>query len=1442
MNFIPVSIYIRRFFPAFFIIMLSGSVNAQHCFPLYHKTYSGNGNDEARDILHTADKGSIVAGRSTSNTAGDFDAIVMKLNEQGDVIWSKRIGGVADDFLSRIKSTADGGYIAIGGTKSFGNAAGEVMIVKLDNAGTVSWSRHYSNSVNRTVPKEIIQLDNGDFVFTANENDSTVLSDAVVCRLDPAGNIIWAKRFNNGKDDGFNYVMEDGNTLYLTGYATVINRDAILMKLDKSNGSILDIKKYVHRINFEDEILNIYRTQNGIAFGAISYNPYDTYDSHEMTLFKIRNDGTIHYRRKADIFTSSGSKVSWINLIMSGDSSFVYLVHDSTNHGYPRVVRFSPTAMPEWSHQFFNTWESARLIGIDRGEDGYLFAGSMNSFYTSYKNHINVIKTTEEGYTADCTPGWIGDYEDTARYVISDFTWNYSGGYNATFNGPIPVASHDLTFTVSTVCGDTKCIGGPVIPDGCNASFSMKYKSLRAYAAMDVASTIDGGYSLIGQSFIFNSMEPFITRLKSNGDILWSKTLNDSCHTSRFIKSLNTSDGNQVIIGASNYVLNHGSRDYSVMMKINSNTGDVIWAHYFEDGANDMAATDDGGFVVCVNSRYGTGFMNNYVIRFDANGNIVWQRSINMDPYSPVYKSIIFEGPYIYISGDFYNTEPNNIAIIKLDALTGAKYWAKRYGLPGRSLLVKRVDRIADSLYVSVVAKLPDPSSLLHPAMICLNVATGDVFRAFELNGLSFTDQGANLFFNEHPHRTALKTADGQFLVGAQDIVPGGAAITFAKFSGTGQVSLARRYPALKDHYVSQIRENNGSFLVTCIKDLGIYDNSKHYESVLMKTGQDIKVIGAGTGDCLSEEVTNISSTPISLTPFNITVNSTPTTNIHTSNYLPYSRPLDSWAELSCNVLADCSTFDINGNSSVCNFSDTFLYSVIRNSSCQLGVTWQLSGTNANIISITDTTIKLHFINTGSMDIIAQMNTGCRILSDTLHVRVARNATTLDLGLDTTICLGNTIILNAGNGFHTYHWQNGTSASVYSVSSPGLYTVDVTDSCGNSFSDTVLVSLGNLVSIDIGPDREKCNNDTINLHAPAGFINYNWSPDYNINSLNAQSVVVNPSVDTSYFIKAEKTPGCFGFDTVHIKVYHSPAINLGADTSLCEGQSLLLDAGPGFTGYSWINGSIIQQAVVSNIGTYSVIGTTLQGCRSYDTLVLKQVYALPVVSLDHNPEICMDGRRILDAGAFSLYEWQDGSSDRTYTVSNPGTYYVSVIDVHGCKGSDTADITTVLPKPKDFLPVDTAVCSYSTITIQPTRAFNNYLWSNNSHASVISISQPSLYWLEVTDNKNCTGRDSILVLLKQCKQGVYVPAAFTPNVDGNNDKLKAMAFGNVLKFEFEIYNRYGQRVFQTNDINVGWDGMHLGSAQQTGTFVWFCRYQLSGETEKIIRGTSILMR
>jgi gliding motility-associated-like protein len=162
---------------------------------------------------------------------------------------------------------------------------------------------------------------------------------------------------------------------------------------------------------------------------------------------------------------------------------------------------------------------------------------------------------------------------------------------------------------------------------------------------------------------------------------------------------------------------------------------------------------------------------------------------------------------------------------------------------------------------------------------------------------------------------------------------------------------------------------------------------------------------------------------------------------------------------------------------------------------------------------------------------------------------------------------------------------------------------------------------------------------------------------------------------------------------------------------------------------------------------------------------------------------------------------------------------------------------------KNFLPADTAICTYETLKLQVTQNFAAYLWSNNSTGSSIAVTQPGSYWLQVTDSKNCVSRDSITVSLKQqCGKGLYVPTAFTPNGDGRNDQLRAFLLGSIQKFEFRIYNRYGQQVFFTNDVADGWDGKVGGEKQNTGSFVWTCKYQLAGEPEVNERGISTLLR
>ena len=238
-----------------------------------------------------------------------------------------------------------------------------------------------------------------------------------------------------------------------------------------------------------------------------------------------------------------------------------------------------------------------------------------------------------------------------------------------------------------------------------------------------------------------------------------------------------------------------------------------------------------------------------------------------------------------------------------------------------------------------------------------------------------------------------------------------------------------------------------------------------------------------------------------------------------------------------------------------------------------------------------------------------------------------------------------------------------------------------------------------------------------------------------------------------------------------------------------------------------------------------VEAVTKEGCHSFDTIQISTI-ALPVVKLDHNAGLCIGDTRRLDAGNFPFYRWHDGSAGKTFIAKNTGTYYVEVTSQQGCKGSDTVHITNALKLPSGFLPADTAICSYGTFDIQPKQNFKTYSWNTNATTKMITVSQPGLYILRVTDDNNCSGMDSINLNVKNCLTGLYVPTAFTPNHDGKNDQLKAFLFGNIKSFSFKIFNRFGQLVFQSSNPAEGWNGMAGGVEQNSGTYVWSCSYQV----------------
>lgn len=256
--------------------------------------------------------------------------------------------------------------------------------------------------------------------------------------------------------------------------------------------------------------------------------------------------------------------------------------------------------------------------------------------------------------------------------------------------------------------------------------------------------------------------------------------------------------------------------------------------------------------------------------------------------------------------------------------------------------------------------------------------------------------------------------------------------------------------------------------------------------------------------------------------------------------------------------------------------------------------------------------------------------------------------------------------------------------------------------------------------------------------------------------------------------------------------------------------------------------------------------TTNSPCSSISTATSNPLSIIihpdPIVYLDKTNTLCEGNTRILDAGNFSSYLWNTGSVNKSITINQTGIYSITVTDMNGCIGTDFTEINTLLPSPSNFLPEDTAFCSYGDLLLKPNAGFSTYLWNTGSNNSFLTITQPGKYWLEVKDNKGCTGTDTINVLRKECLQGFFMPNAFTPNNDGLNDFMKPIILGKVIHYQFSIYNRWGQRIFHSTDPAKGWDGRYKQQAKEGNIFTWICSYQFDGQAPELKRGSFMLMK
>jgi gliding motility-associated-like protein len=328
-------------------------------------------------------------------------------------------------------------------------------------------------------------------------------------------------------------------------------------------------------------------------------------------------------------------------------------------------------------------------------------------------------------------------------------------------------------------------------------------------------------------------------------------------------------------------------------------------------------------------------------------------------------------------------------------------------------------------------------------------------------------------------------------------------------------------------------------------------------------------------------------------------------------------------------------------------------------------------------------------------------------------------------GGDQSVCSGSSLTLS-GSGGNNYLWSPGgftTSTITITPSSSSTYILTVTDANGCQNTDSVNIILNQRPLVNAGADQNICNGSTVSISA-TGAQSYQWNPI----GVTTSSILVSPSVASTYTVIGTDANGCQSSDTVSVGVNTVPVVNI-PPTFVCAGNVTQLDAGNAGSTYSWSTGETTQTISISDSGTYSVIVTLPTGCATLGSAHVSTggtISTVPVMA-----SICSGQTVTLNAGNPNCtYNWSTGQTTPSITVSNAGNYYVNITDANGCSATLLHSVV-VNPNPvASFGPNSTCTgtsISFTNSSTISSGTIQNYLWNFGDNYSSSSQNPSHLY-------------------------------------------------------------------------------------------------------------------
>jgi len=200
----------------------------------WNKTYGGTKDDFAYSVVQTSDGGYAMEGYTNSFGAGGYDFWLVKTDSLGNMEWNQTYGGPSDDHAFSMVQTADGGYVLVGETESFGAKFTDFLLVKTDSFGKMEWNKTYDAIAGRDYAPYVIQSGDGGYALVGRTQSSVVEGyDCWLIKTDSFGNIEWNKTFRVVGDPHPNSIVQTGDG----GYAIAGGPDYWLVKTDSSGNT-----------------------------------------------------------------------------------------------------------------------------------------------------------------------------------------------------------------------------------------------------------------------------------------------------------------------------------------------------------------------------------------------------------------------------------------------------------------------------------------------------------------------------------------------------------------------------------------------------------------------------------------------------------------------------------------------------------------------------------------------------------------------------------------------------------------------------------------------------------------------------------------------------------------------------------------------------------------------------------------------------------------------------------------------------------------------------------------------------------------------------------------------------------------------------------------------------------------------------------------------------